>query len=72
MKFQMKREALEKINRQANEMHVLGAPALWHSHDSISPIRAQFVAQSGAKMMARIRSKVGKCFRMSKAVHVGA
>jgi hypothetical protein len=28
MKLQMKREALEKINRQANEMQVLGAPAL--------------------------------------------
>jgi hypothetical protein len=28
MKLQMKREALEKINRLANEMQVLGAPAL--------------------------------------------
>jgi integrase len=28
MKLQMKREALEKINRQANEMQVVGAPAL--------------------------------------------
>ena len=28
MKLQMKREALEKINRQANEMQVLGAPAV--------------------------------------------
>jgi hypothetical protein len=28
MKLQMKREALEKINRQANEMQVLGEPAL--------------------------------------------
>jgi hypothetical protein len=27
MKLQMKREALEKINRQANEMQVSGAPA---------------------------------------------
>ncbi len=28
MKLQMKREALEKINRQANEMQVLGTPTL--------------------------------------------
>ena len=28
MKLQMKREALEKINRRANEMHVLGVLAL--------------------------------------------
>ena len=29
-------------------------------------------AQSGVKMMVRIRSRVGKCLRMKKAVHVGA
>ena len=66
MKLQMKREALEKMNRQANEMPlVLAQPrfskSIWHSFGTVRP-----------KMTTRIRSKVGKCFRMNKAVTVGA
>jgi hypothetical protein len=76
MKLQMKREALEKLNRRANEMSQVAADTLniganVHSHCSIEP----FVHSSctvKVKVVVRIRSKVGKCFRMNKALHVGA
>ncbi len=41
-----------------------------HCHGAIThscTVRAQSV-----KTMVRIRSKVGKCFRMNEAIHVGA
>jgi hypothetical protein len=63
MKLQMKREALVKMNRQAND-----AVGFWHSHDSVKYL-AQFWLSPPP---TRIRSKVGRCFRMNKAFTVGA
>src|SRR5882762_9047250 len=63
MKLQMKREALEKMNRQASEMPAQGTPGLCTVMLQ-QPIRAQ----SGLKVVVAIRSNVGKCFRMSNAL----
>ena len=67
----MKREALEKMNRQASEMPAQGTPGLCTAHTAIA-YSCTVRAQSGSKTVVKIRSNVGKCFRMSKAVHVGA
>jgi len=61
MKLQMRRVALEKMNRQANEMPLDSGNGIWHSFGTVRP-----------KMTIPIRGKLGKCFTMSKAVHVGA
>jgi len=49
MKLQMKREALEKMNRQASENAGAGHAGIVHSHCCNSPFRAQ----SGAKSSGR-------------------
>ena len=72
MKLQMKREALVKLNRRANEMSPVVADALLAAPMCTVtvqyPVRAQFVHSR----MVRIRSKLGKCFRINCALHVGA
>jgi hypothetical protein len=61
MKLQMKREALEKIDRQANEMPAQGTPCL-------CIVRSR----SRLRQAMWIWSNVGKYFRMNKALLVGA
>ncbi len=71
MKLQMKREALEKLNRRASEM----LPA---SGESIGTVT--FAVSGSGTVLARSRPeiinwsgrKVGKCFRINCANHVGA
>jgi gas vesicle protein len=66
MKSQMKREALEKMNRHANATPL----------DSGTEWRTKSIGQSDGtarqKMTTRIRSKVGTCFRIYAARDVGA
>jgi integrase len=71
MKLQMKRGALVKLNRRANEMAPVAADALMAAMCTVT-VQAPLRAQSGVKTMLGIRSKVGKCFKMNKAVTVGA
>jgi hypothetical protein len=52
MKLQMKREALEKMNRQASEMPAQGTPGLCTAMLQ-QPIRAQFVHSRGEKHCCR-------------------
>jgi len=53
MKLQMKREALKKLNRRANEMAPVAADALWaaprYTVTRNKFIRAQFVHSRGQK-----------------------
>jgi integrase len=70
MKLQMKREALEKLNRRASEM-------LPVSSESIGTVMVQsadgtVLARGSQEIMIRGGHKVGKCFRINSANHVGA
>ncbi len=73
---QMNRDALEKINRRVNEMAPVATDALMAAPMcSTRGAITSFVLSSctgGGKSMGRIRSKVGKCFRINLALHVGA
>ena len=72
-KLQMKREALEKLNRRANEMApVVADVQRLQCAQSRSNDLCTVRAQSGLKVVIPVRSNVGKCFRMNKAVQVGA
>jgi hypothetical protein len=66
MKLRMKRGALEKVKRQANEMPLDSGRAT---------IQQKNLAQSVtvvAKTMDRSSSKAGNCLRINSALHVGA
>jgi hypothetical protein len=64
-KLQMKREALEKTNRQASEIKAQGTPGLCTAMAAVAH-SCTVCAQSGPKVVLPIRSNVGKCFRMDK------
>ena len=71
MKLQMKREALEKLNRRANEMAPTSRRSNMHGHRSITA----YVHSSctvGAKTRVWRWNQVGKYFRINRASHVGA
>ena len=76
MKLQMKREALVKLNRRANEMAPVAADALMAAPGCTVTVHNNLVCaqsvQSEAKTLGRTGTKVGKCFRMNLALHVGA
>jgi hypothetical protein len=79
MKPQMKREALEKLNRHANEMPAQKAGELaksrcayCHGDRAMSTILTRFCHGFGQKSMVRGGKKVWKCFRINSADPVGA
>ena len=72
MKLQMKREALENLNRRANEM-----PAKKQVIESARSVRSEHnigtvLTRSRPEIMVRSGHKVGKYFRINPASHVGA
>jgi hypothetical protein len=75
MKLQMKREALVKLNRRANEMAPVAADVLLAAPLCTVTVHDPFVHSSytvGIKTIVRIRSRVGECFRMNGHFTVGA
>ena len=71
MKLQMKREALEKLNRGASEM----AQLTDEQSGTVTVQRADIgtlLAQLRPEIMMRSGHEVGKCFRINSASHVGA
>jgi hypothetical protein len=69
MKLQMKREALEKLNRRANEMPAEKAgAAFWHGRRAMSTKLARF----WPKITVLRWKEVRKYFRINSDDHVGA
>jgi hypothetical protein len=71
MKLQMKREALKKLNRHANELGKsfdTGRPNLMGFWHSFVTVRAFF----GPERKVLSDAIFSKCFRIKRATHVGA
>jgi len=73
MKLQMKREALEKLYRHANEMPLNEAPATKAGGQKCTVLcNERISARLWIKIMVRGGSQVRKCFRINSADPVGA
>jgi hypothetical protein len=67
MKLQMKREALERINNYANEER-----KVWLSCGAVRRGLGRVMAQFWAGSAMEVGCLVQKCFRIKRAVDVGA
>ena len=71
MKLQMKRKALEKLNRRASETATESGERNVHGRGAMTH-KCTVCARSGPEIMNWSGRKVGKCFRINSASHVGA
>jgi hypothetical protein len=71
MKLQRKREALEKLNRRASEMTSANGEEM-RTVVVQGADKCTVCARSRPEIMNRSGTKVGKCFRINLASHVGA